>query len=261
MLTLDAVAEITAEAGRLALGRIEGDYARWEKSPGHLVCDVDIAVDTFLRERLTALAPDAAWLSEETLDDPSRLASSRIWIVDSIDGTRDYLRRRSGWCVSVALIEDGEPRLAVLSAPLRDELWTAASGCGARRNGAVLQVAERTELAGARIPIDELPRAHRDLIAVAKPNSIALRIAMVAAGEADLVATRRWGNEWDIAAAVLIAAEAGAMVSDGHGAPLVFNKPDAQAFGVTISSPGIHEAAVARFADPRQGLAFAKFRP
>lgn len=93
------------------------------------------------------------------------------------------------------------------------------------------------------MPMDQHPPAGVPLVPVAKPNSIALRMAMVASGEADLLATWRWGYEWDIAAAALIAEEAGALVSDSHGAPLAFNKPDPRAFGVLVSAPAIHEAA------------------
>ena len=231
----------------MALARIGGDYERWDKSPGHPVCDVDLAVDAFLRPRLTALAPDAAWLSEETADDPARLERSRLWVVDPIDGTRDYLRARSGWCVSVALVESGEPVLAVLCAPGRGELWAAAAGQGATRNGVTVAVTPRDRLAGARVPIDTLPKADQDLTAVAKPNSIALRIAMVAAGEADFVASTRLGNEWDIAAAALIASEAGAVVSDARGAGLLFNTERAEVTGVIACAPGLHAGVVARF--------------
>src|SRR3546814_21189446 len=77
-----------------------------------------------------------------------------------------------------------------------------------------VRAAQRTELAGARVPSEALPKVDRDLAAINHPNSIALRIAMVAAGEADLVATLRWGHECDIAAATLIAREAGAEISD-----------------------------------------------
>lgn len=232
----------------MAFARMGGDYKTWDKTPGNPVCDVDIAVDAYLRERLCALDPQAGWLSEETVDDRARLACRRVWVVDPIDGTRDYLRQRSGWAVSVALVEDGAPIVGLLSAPARGELWSASRGGGARRNGDAIRVVPRTELAGARVPIDVLPRTERDLVAVAKPNSIALRIAMVAAGEADLVATLRWGSEWDVAAAVLIAGEAGAAVSDAHGAPLRFNTDSAEAFGVIACAPGIHAAAVERVA-------------
>lgn len=231
----------------MALARMAGDYKSWDKSPGHPVCDVDLAVDDFLRERLSGLDCDAAWLSEETVDDPVRLACKRVWIVDPIDGTRDYLRQRSGWCVSVALVEDGAPVLGVLCAPARAEIWCARRGDGATRNGERIAVVARADLAGARVPIDGLPKADRDLVAVAKPNSIALRVAMVAAGEADLVATTRVGHEWDIAAAVLIVAEAGAAVSDTYGQPLRFNSPAAELTGIVVSSPQLHAAAVTRF--------------
>lgn len=246
----EAVAAVTAEAGQLALARIGGDYRSWDKAPGQPVCDVDLAVDRFLRERLHALDPDPAWLSEETADDPARLAARRLWIVDPIDGTRDYLRRRTGWCVSVALVEDGAPTVGVLSAPARHEMWTAGAGRGARRNGVRIEVAPRDRLAGARMPADSLAKDERELVAVAKPNSIALRMAMVAAGEADLLLTAKWGNEWDIAASVLIAREAGALVANRHGAPIEFNTPGAKAYGLIVAAPGIHAAAVERFARP-----------
>lgn len=243
-----ALCDVVAEAGALALARFRTDFDAWEKSPGNPVSEVDLAVDAFLRERLAALLPDAGWLSEETADSPDRLARRHVWVVDPIDGTRDYVRGRRGWAVSVALVEDGQPVLGVLDAPARGERWFAAAGAGATRNGVAIRVTPRDVLAGARVPSDALPKADRDLTTVDKPNSIALRVAMVAAGEADLVATARWGNEWDIAAVALIAAEAGAVVTDAHGAPLAFNQREPRAFGVLTCAPGIHAAAVARLA-------------
>ncbi|UIJ46471.1 3'(2'),5'-bisphosphate nucleotidase CysQ [Sphingomonas cannabina] len=245
----DAVAAIAAEAGALALRRWKTDFRRWEKTPGSPVCEVDLEVDALLRRRLEALLPDAAWLSEETADDRERLAARRVWVVDPIDGTRDYIRGRPGWAVSVALVEDGQPVIAALDAPARSETWRAEAGQGARRNGAAIRAADRAELAGARVPADSLPKVDRDLVMVDKPNSIALRIAMVAAGRADLLATIRWGHEWDIAAAVLIAREAGATVTDALGRPLAFNTPSSQAFGVLATAPRIHAAAVDRLAE------------
>jgi myo-inositol-1(or 4)-monophosphatase len=244
---LPEIAAIAAEAGALALAGC-GTVKRWEKASGEPVCEMDLAVDRLVHDRLMALDPAAGWLSEESLDDPARLAAQRVWVVDPIDGTRDYLRGRPGWAVSIALVEAGRPVLAVLDAPARGEVWTAERGRGAWRNGHAIRVSDRTELSGSRIPADQLPRRDRDMVAVAKPNSIALRIAMVAAGEADLVATMRWGHEWDIAAAVLIASEAGATVTDALGAPLGFNTPDAEAFGVLATTAGIHAQAVERLA-------------
>ncbi len=243
------VMAIAREAGALALRRWRTDFARWEKAPGNPVCEVDLEVDALLRARLSALLPDAGWLSEETADSADRLGRDRVWVVDPIDGTRDYVRGRPGWAVSIALVENGQPVIGVLDAPAREETWAAEIRKGAMRNGVAVRVVDRGELAGARVPADSLPEVDRDLVMVAKPNSIALRIAMVAAGEADLLATLRWGKEWDIAAAVLIAREAGAAVTDAFGAPLNFNTPTASAFGVLASAPGIHAAAVERLAE------------
>jgi myo-inositol-1(or 4)-monophosphatase len=233
----------------MALARWRTDFRRWEKEAGSPVCEVDLDVDRMLRARLDALLPGGGWLSEETADAPDRLARSRVWVVDPIDGTRDYIRGREGWCISVALVEDGRPLVAVLDAPARREAWCARAGGGAWRNGVALRSGDRTALAGARVPADTLPRNERDFVAVTKPNSIALRMAMVAADEADLLATRRWGNEWDIAAAALVASEAGATVSDALGAPLAFNKPEPRMFGVLVAAAGIHAAAVERLAE------------
>jgi myo-inositol-1(or 4)-monophosphatase len=243
---LDEVSRIAAEAGRIAAARCGGPFDRWEKVPGHPVCDIDLEVDAYLREHLAALDPEAGWLSEETLDASDRYERRRAWVVDPIDGTRDYLRGRPGWCVSVALVEDRVPVLGVLDAPARGEHWTAERGRGAWRNGERLRVSGRTRFAGARVPADQLPSVDADLVPVPKPNSIALRIAMVAAGEADLVATLRWGFEWDIAAAALIAGEAGATVAGALGQPLAFNTASGEAFGVLVSTPGIHKAAAER---------------
>jgi myo-inositol-1(or 4)-monophosphatase len=245
----DAIAAVAAEAGQLAFDRWRTEFRRWEKSPGHPVCEIDLAVDLLLRTRLKALDPDAGWLSEETADNPARLAARRVWVVDPIDGTRDYLRGRRGWCISVALVEDGVPVVGVLDAPARGERWRAVAGAGATRNDAPLRASTRTLLPGSRVPADTLPRIDDDLVAVPRDNSIALRIAMVAADEADLCATLRWGREWDIAAAVLIADEAGATVTDALGVPLAFNTRGGEAFGILASAPGIHTAAVARLAE------------
>ena len=243
---LEQVSRIAVEAGRIAAGRFDEEYESWEKAPGNPVCAVDLEIDAFLQRELGALDPEAGWLSEETLDSSDRIERRRLWVVDPIDGTRDFLRKRPGWCVSVALVEDRVPVLGVLAAPLRGETWTAEAGRGAWRNGAPLRVSPRAELAGARVPADQLPKVDGDLVAVAKPNSIALRIAMVAAGEADLLATLRWGFEWDIAAAALIAEEAGATVTGALGQPLTFNSASGESFGVLVATPGIHAAAVER---------------
>ncbi len=244
--------QIVRQAGQIAVSRWPGHghaLESWDKEPGSPVSEADIEVDNFLRRELGRLLPCAGWLSEESTDHPERLGKGLAWLVDPIDGTRDFIRGRPGWCVSVALVSAGRPLIGMLSAPARGEEWLGIAGQGAWRNGTALAASTRNAFAGARVPADALPSADSDLTLVDKPNSIALRIAMVGADEADLVATLRWGFEWDIAASTLIAREAGAVVTDAFGAPLNFNKRDPRAFGLLVCAPGIHDAAVARLAD------------
>jgi myo-inositol-1(or 4)-monophosphatase len=245
---LDAVSAVAAEVGAMALASWRGDFRHWNKDEGSPVSDIDLAADALLYERLMAIDPEAGWLSEETADNASRLNCVRVWVVDPIDGTRDYVRGRDGWAVSIALVEGGRPLIGVLDAPARGEHWRAQSGQGATRNGVPLIASRRTDLFGARVPADVLMKQDADLVTVPKPNSIALRIAMVAAGEADLLATIRWGHEWDIAAAALIAQEAGATVTNAFGHPLRYNSTRGEAFGVLATAPGIHACAVERLA-------------
>ncbi len=245
---LDAVSAAAREAGQVAMARWRGEFASWDKVPGELVCELDLELDALLHERLLAIDPEAGWLSEETADNAERLLVPRVWVVDPIDGTRDFVRGRRGWAVSVALVEGGRSIIGVLDAPAKGEHWAAAAGAGATLNGALIRASDRALLPGARVPADVLPKADSDLVMVERPNSIALRIAMVASGAADLLAAMRWGHEWDIAAAALIAEEAGATVTDALGRTLRFNSTKGEMFGVLACAPDIHAAAVERLA-------------
>ncbi len=253
MPDFDAVVAATQEAASLAMRQWREGAAPqakvWEKEKGNPVSDIDLAVDALLKERLGSILPDAGWLSEETADDSARLSAQRVWVVDPIDGTRDYVRGRGGWCVSVALVEGCAPVFAVMAAPVQRKLWVAKAGEGTSCNGERLTASKRSEFAGARVPTDALPKIDRDLVVVEKPNSIAMRMTMVACDRADLVATLRWGAEWDIAAAHLVAQEAGATVTNALGQPIRYNKAAPKDFGLICSAPAIHGAAVERLAE------------
>ncbi len=252
LLDRDAVIAATREAAALAFNSWRDgavpDTKVWEKSKNNPVSDIDMAVDALLTVRLRGILPEAAWLSEETVDDPARLDARLLWLVDPIDGTRDYVHGRSGWCVSVALVADGQPVFAVMAAPAQSKLWVAASGEGVTCNGDRLIGSSRQDFPGSRVPADDLTKLDLDLVTVEKPNSIAMRMTMVACDRADLVATLRWGSEWDIAAAHLVAQEAGAVVSDALGKPIIYNKRDPLDFGLICCAPDIHNAAVERLA-------------
>lgn len=236
----------TRAAGELAMRYFRSDNAVWDKSPGNPVSDADLAVDAYLKDRLLGSRPGYGWLSEETADAPGRLACDRVWVVDPIDGTRDFIRGRDGWAVSAALVEAGRPVLAALAAPVRGQLFVAVEGRGAHRNGVRLAVSGRRDFAGLGLPIEPHNLVAKwwpepwDAVAVERPNSIALRTAKVAAGEADAWLEGRTVNEWDLAAAALILTEAGGVITDRAGERLRFNQPDPVIVGVTAATPGLH---------------------
>lgn len=238
-------------AGELAASLFDRNIRRWDKSPGNPVSEADIAVDSFLRQRLTEARPDYGWLSEETADNAERCARRRVWVVDPIDGTRDFLRGRSGWAVSVALVEDGAVVLGALAAPVRGQWFVAQIGHGATLNDVAIAVSGRRDPAGLAMPIDPQGLVAPfwpepwDAMAVEKPNSLALRIAKVANGEADAFLEGRSIAEWDIAAAALLLTEAGGTVSDRNGAALGFNRTSPTVHGLVAATPALH-AEVAR---------------
>lgn len=239
----------------------------WDKTPGNPVSEADLAVDAFLKERLRGARPAYGWLSEETADAPERLSCRRLWVVDPIDGTRDFLRGRSGWAVSAALVEDGAPRLAALAAPARGLVYAATRGGGATEGGRPIAVSGRTRFAGLALPSEPQALAAPfwpepwDAVSVERPNAIALRLAKVASGEADALFEGRTVNEWDIAAAALILTEAGGTLTDRDGGAIAFNLGRPRIAGLVAATPALHAevqrrlgAAIAALPEDRRRL-------
>jgi myo-inositol-1(or 4)-monophosphatase len=228
------------------------DVESWDKSPNNPVSEADLAVNALLKARLLGARPDYGWLSEETADNADRLGKRRVWIVDPIDGTRDFLRGRTGWAVSVALVEDGVPVLGALGAPARSQFFIAEAGRGAWMNDRRISVSDCADIAHCRLPADPGTVAAKwwperwGPLTVEKPNGLALRIAKVASDEADAFFEGRPMGEWDIAAAALIIAEAGGIVTDRDGHPLVFNRPDPKLRGVVAATPLLHAEVLRR---------------
>ncbi|MGZ3400990.1 MAG: 3'(2'),5'-bisphosphate nucleotidase CysQ [Caulobacteraceae bacterium] len=244
---LDLIRAAALEAGRLALeARAEG-LKVWSKPGGSPVTDADLAVDTLLKLRLKAARPNYGWLSEETADDEARLGVRRLFVVDPIDGTAAYLRNKPWFTVCVAVVEDGRPTVGVVHAPELGETYEAVAGGGARLNGAPIAPSARTELDGAAMLGDARmfadPRWPRPWppMRVESRNSVAYRIALVAAGAFDAALALTPKNDWDLAAADLIATEAGACVGDHLGRSFVYNRPAPMQRSLLCAAPGLHE--------------------
>lgn len=224
----------------------QADPHVWDKAENDPVSEADIAVDIYLRESLLDAFPGHGWLSEETPDTPARLDLGRVIVVDPIDGTRAFVAGKPEWAHSIAVVEDGVPMLAVVLLPALDRLYTAAAGAGATLNGAGLSTgtpAEPIRLLSnkATLAPSHWPNGVPDVDRAFRP-SLAYRLCLVADASFDAMATLRDSWEWDIAAGALIAAEAGARVTDAQGAPLRFNNPHPATPGVIAATPRAHEA-------------------
>jgi myo-inositol-1(or 4)-monophosphatase len=244
-----AMREAAREAGVIANAFFRpGDKTTariWSKSGGSPVTEADVAVDAFLKIRLSSLLPEAAWLSEETADNPVRLENRLVWIVDPIDGTRAFLSGHQDWSVSIALLVDGKPHLGIVYGPALDAFYEGRAGEGAFLNERPITVSPSPELRGSRVAgpqpmIDTLTRESGVMQLVPKIPSLALRIARIAAGDVDIGLVSGNARDWDIAAADLILQEAGGVLSDFSGRPPVYNRDDPVHGELMAASHGLH---------------------
>jgi myo-inositol-1(or 4)-monophosphatase len=209
------------------------------------VTNADLAADALLKSRLMAARPDYGWLSEETVDDPARLASRRLFVVDPIDGTRAFAKGDPWWTVCVAVVEGSRPIAGVVFAPQLDEIYAAAHGSGATLNGAPIRVSNACVIEGCGMIGD--PRLFRSerwadpwpTMRVEQRNSTAYRMCLVASGAADAAMTFGSKHDWDLAAADLIASEAGAYVGDHAGVPFAYNRVIPAQPSLVCAAPGL----------------------
>jgi myo-inositol-1(or 4)-monophosphatase len=227
----EGLAAAVREAGQLALSLFGKPLRTWTKGPTQSpVSEADIAADNLLHEQLGAVAPDIAWLSEESADDPARLAARRVWVVDPIDGTRAYIGGLPEWSVSVALVENGRPILACLYAPALDEFFAARAGAGSTRNGTPIAASfgtavEHARIAGPRKLMERLQAIAPPFAVMPRVHSLALRLTRVAQGVFDAAIAGGNSYDWDLAAADLLVHEAGGTLAPVGGGTVTYNRP------------------------------------
>ena len=217
------------EAGKRAMDLAVKGFEVQMKQDRSPVTTADLEVNRILHEMQEAHFPDDGWLSEESRDDPARLAKLRVWVVDPIDGTKAFVNKLPQYCISVGLIEAGMPVLGAIFNPSTDELFTATVGQGLRVNG---QLVSPAAPGGERSEVLVNPWEYRggrwadlDGEVHCRPTlSIAYALALVAAGRTQATLTIEPENEWDVAAGVLLIQESGGTVSDAEGRPFVFNQ-------------------------------------
>lgn len=238
-------------AAETATSFIGGPLGTRDKGDGQgPVTAADIAVNNVLEDILRSARPSYGWLSEESDHDPLRLASPATFIVDPIDGTRSFIDGSDTWAHSLAVAENGQITAAVVFLPMRDKLYEAEFGTGARLNGRPIAPTARAEIAGAEVlatkpNIDpkHWPGGTPDFRRSHRP-SLAYRMCLVADGSFDAMLTFRDAWEWDVAAGALILAEAGARVSDRAGGALRFNTERAMTDGIVAGGPRIWQGTL-----------------
>ena len=245
---LALIRDAVRQAGAIAKAAyIANDSKRWDKSDNSPVTEADIAVNDFLDKTLRAARPNYGWLSEETKDDHSRHACPRSFVVDPIDGTRAFIDRTPNFAVCVAVIENGKSVAGAVFNPLKDEMYPAAVGQGAWLNGETISATTPTAIQG--ISMVGYPRKFRRLgfpdMNVRIANSMAYRMVLVASGEADATIAFTPKSDWDVAAAALIATEAGAVVTDIRGVAPQFDGPTTSGLGVICAGPRLHALLLA----------------
>lgn len=237
-------------AGDIARKYYGGDYKRWDKEGGSPVTEADLAVNTYLCETLTAARPDYGWLSEESADDPARLEKSHVFVVDPIDGTIAFLKNRPHFTVCAAVVVDGRPCCGAIYNPASDELYSARTGNGARRNGAPIHVGRRDRLEGSAMLGDrtQLSQAPFPPMHLQNRNSVAYRVMLVADGSADASVSLTGKRDWDLAAADVILHEAGGRLTDVQGTVMTYNRPSTLQTSLVAANPVLHAEIVALLA-------------
>ena len=249
---LALLTDAARQAGEIALRFWRQAPKTWEKPGQGPVTEADLAVNAALRDMLRSARPDYGWLSEEDPDSETRLETEFQFILDPIDGTRSFIAGEDVFAISLAVVQNGTARAGVVYLPALDRLYTATDHGPAQKDGQPIVASKQQGIDGARLlttaqalqpqhwpgGVPDLKRSFR--------ASLAYRLCLVAEGRHDGMLTLRDAWEWDIAAGSLIAARAGAAVTDRTGQTLRFNQPNPLAPGVLVAAPGLHAALLQR---------------
>ena len=232
---------------RFTAGAIEAEY-----KIGHdPVTEADRAVDAVLRKEL--LREGEGWLSEEGVDDFSRLDKKRVWVVDPLDGTREFVAGIPEFCVSIAMVENGRPVAGGICNPQTNELFLGSLDSGVTCNGKPARPSQRTSLNGAlvlasrsEVKRGEWKQFEGTNLKIRPMGSVAYKLALVSAGLADVTFTLVPKHEWDIAGGAALVASAGGFVSTLEGGPLRCNNRDPLLKGLIACGPRMAEELLSR---------------
>lgn len=252
---LALIREVAEEAGELALAYFRQDPEVWYKNHGRSpVSEADIAVDRLLRDRLAKARPHYGWLSEESGGTPERVGYDTLFVVDPIDGTRGFIAGKDIWCVSVAVVHKGIPVAGVLVAPATGEVFHAAEGMPAQRNGQTIAVSAPSGNMVVAAPERLMARLPDDVKALITSfghvPSLAYRLAMVADSRLDATLVRENANDWDIAAADVILRSAGGVIVQENCVAPKYNQASTEHGILVAGSPSLADRLSAMLRTP-----------
>jgi len=239
------------EAARGVLNRFTPGAVEAEYKVGHdPVTEADRAVDAVLHKIL--LRPGEGWLSEETVDDFTRLDKQRVWVVDPLDGTREFVQGIPEFCVSIAMVENGIPVAGGICSPATDELILGSRETGVTYNGKPAQASQRKDLRGALVLASrsEVKRGEWKQFESAGFNirpmgSVAYKLGLVAAGRADLTFTLVPKHEWDVAGGAVLVESAGGWVRKLDNSRLHCNQKNPLISGLLGGGPFLRDPLLA----------------
>jgi len=244
---LERIDEALEAASTTLAAFVPGAVSSSQKSSGRgPVTEADRAVNRLLRDML--LRDGEGWLSEESVDDFDRLEKSRVWIVDPLDGTLEFIAGIPEWCVSIGWIEEGRAAAGGIYNPMTRERFLGSLETGVTYNGSPVVASKRGSLSGALVLASrsEVKRGEWDgfqnsRFEVRPTGSVAYKLALVAAGLADATWTLSPKNEWDVAAGVALIQSAGGFVQNLENSPLTFNRRSSLLSGLIAGGPFLRE--------------------
>ncbi len=225
-----------------------GGYEIGSKGHDNPVTAADLEADRAIKKLLRDPFPGYGWLSEETADNDDRLKCRRVWIVDPLDGTKEFIKGIPEFAVAIALVEDGVPVLGVTYNPIKREMYWAARGVGCHLNTRRVRVTRKRTLKRATVLASRSEtargewRGFRGMLKVSPTGSVAYKLAMVAAGKADATFTRSPKSEWDIASGAALVIEAGGTITDIKGREIRFNQRNVKLEGLIADNTALHAA-------------------